>query len=120
MAIWICIFFPLFIVLFAQYQTKKRMRQKHILKEIRAHREHRKKVDLNMSEVVKRFVGKECIITTMNETVTGVVEAAEEKWIVISPVGKNTTGTEIVSMDYIIRIREYPRNKNGKKKAIVG
>ena len=81
---------------------------------------HRKKGDLDMSEVVKRFIGKECVITTMNETLTGVLEAVEDSWIVISPVGKNTTGTEIISMNYISHIREFPKNKSGKRKLIVG
>lgn len=26
---------------------------------------------------------------------------------------------EVLNLDFVIRIREYPRNKNGKKKAIV-
>ena len=27
--------------------------------------------------------------------------------------------TEAINLDFVIRIREYPRNKNGKKKSVV-
>ena len=72
-----------------------------------------------MSEIVKNFIGKECIITTMNESVTGVIKAVEDNWIVVLPAGNNIIGTEIIKIDYVSRIREYPKNKNGKKRIVV-
>ena len=114
-AIWIYVFLPLFLVLFTLYQTNKKKKQLSALKIIKT---HKRKGGFNMSETVKRFVGKECIITTMNETVTGVIESVEDNWIVVA-TGKNATNTEIISIDYISRLREYPRTKNGNKKMIV-
>ena len=34
-------------------------------------------------------------------------------------IEKTTGETEIVNLDFVTRIREYPRKKNGKKKSIV-
>ena len=34
-------------------------------------------------------------------------------------IEKTTGETEIVNLDFVTRIREYPRKKNGKKKNIV-
>ena len=115
-AIWICIFLPLFIIFFTEHQAKKRIKQTQILKKIKI---HRKKGDTNMSEVVKRFIGKKCIIKTMNESVTGVIEAIEDNWIVVLPAQKNIIGTEVICIDYISRIQEYPKDRNGKEKTIV-
>ena len=71
-----------------------------------------------MSEMIQNFIGKECIITTMNASVTGKIESAEGGWIKIRALDKNAN-TEIINVDYIIRIQEYPRNKNGKRKAAI-
>ena len=91
------------------------MRQQLVLNTIKM---RKKKGNFNMSEVIKRFVGKKCIITTMNEIVTGVIDAVEDNCIIVSPTG-NVVGTEIISIDYISRVREYPKNKNGKEKSII-
>lgn len=34
-------------------------------------------------------------------------------------IEKKTGETEIINLDFVTRIREYPRKKNGKKKSIV-
>ena len=62
-SVWMCIFLPMFIVFFMQQQAKKRMKHCYILEIIK---HHKKRGDFNMSEIVKNFIGKECIITTMN------------------------------------------------------
>jgi len=72
-----------------------------------------------MNELIKKFIGKECIITTMNESVTGIVESVEDNWIEVSPIKKNKIGSEIISLDYISRIREYPTSENGKRRIFV-
>ena len=72
-----------------------------------------------MSAALKRFIGKDCIITTMNSSITGTVESLEDNWLSIRQ--KSNLGDEgnLVNVDYISQIREYPRNKKGKRKAIV-
>lgn len=103
-------------MLLTQYQTQKREKQRHILKAIKV---HKRKGGIDMSEIIKRFIGKECFITTMNENVMGMVETVEDNWVIVSSIGNKTGGIEIINIDYISRIREYPKNKKGKKKAIV-
>ncbi|MGN0586503.1 MAG: DUF6897 domain-containing protein [Oscillospiraceae bacterium] len=71
-----------------------------------------------MYEIIKRFIGKECIVYMMTgETsqVHGTIKDVQENWVSID----TGFGDDVVNIDYITRVREYPRNKNGKKKAIV-
>ena len=84
--------------------------QKLILKKIAKKKEGIEK----MNELIKDFIGKECIVYTFQSQVTGIIEKVEDNWISI----KKDDNTEIVNIEYINRIREYPRKKNGKKKAI--
>lgn len=69
-----------------------------------------------MTDLVKNYVGRECLIYTMNSQLAGVIKEVDGSWITVD----NGKDLEAVNLDYVIRIREYPRNKNGKKKAIVG
>lgn len=70
-----------------------------------------------MNELIQKFIGKECIIYTMNSesgNISGTVNELKDGWLVIS----NETGEEIVNVEYVVRIREYPRDKKGRKKAV--
>lgn len=67
------------------------------------------------NEVIKKFIGKDCIITTFQTQINGVIESIEDNWVILRVGDK----TEIVNIDYISRIREYPLKKNGKKKLII-
>ena len=72
-----------------------------------------------MTELVKKFIGKECIIYTMNssaEQISGTIGEIDGEWITVENLNG---GQEIVNLEYVTRIREYPRNKNGKKKSVV-
>ena len=60
-----------------------------------------------MKELAKRFVGEECIVYTITSYDGGIV------------IEKKTGEKEIINLDFVARIREYPRNKNGKKKGII-
>lgn len=110
--IWI----SLFLLFLLYYQAEKRKKQRHIIKKIKI---HKKKGSVYMNEVIEKFIGKECIITTMSETVIGAVESVDDNWIVITAMGNTTGAKEIINIDYIMRIREYPKKKNGKKKIII-
>lgn len=68
-----------------------------------------------MTELIKSLINKECLIYTLNGTFNGVITDVKSGGISIS----NGNNIEIVNIDYIIRIREYPKNKNGKKKSFV-
>ncbi len=69
-----------------------------------------------MYELAQKFIGKECLIYTFNSSqLTGVIKEVNEGAILI----ENEDNLEAVNFDFIVRIREYPRKKNGKKKSVV-
>ena len=74
---------------------------------------------IQMTELVKKFIGKEVIIYTMNssaEQISGTIGEISGDWITVENMNG---GQEIINLEYVTRIREYPRNKNGKKKSII-
>lgn len=68
-----------------------------------------------MYELAQSFIGKECIVYTFNSQLTGTIRQVNEGGILLEKSGEQ----EAVNFDFIVRIREYPRNKNGKKKSVV-
>lgn len=72
-----------------------------------------------MKELAKRFIGKECVIYTVTSndgSVQGAIKEIDDGGMVIE---KKTGELEIVNLDFVTRIREYPRKKNGRKKGVV-
>ena len=109
-AIWIAIFLPIWISIIVTLNNKKEL-QKSIIYKLKKKREGQRM----SNEVIKNFIGKDCIITTFQTQITGVLESIEENWVILR-VGERV---EIVNIDYISRIREHPLKKNGKKKMII-
>ena len=70
-----------------------------------------------MKELAKKFIDKECVISYFDGShqYEGVIKEVTDGAILVEKDGK----IEVLNLDFVIRIREYPRNKNGKKKAIV-
>ena len=69
-----------------------------------------------MSEFAKKFINKECIIYTFSgNQLTGTVTEVSDGALML----ENKGVLEAVNLDFIVRIREYPKNKNGKKKSVV-
>ena len=76
---------------------------RHILNQKKQNKENSE-----MKELAKRFIGEECIIYTITSNDgSGMV------------IEKKTGELEIINLDFVTRIRQYPRKKNGKKKDIV-
>lgn len=70
-----------------------------------------------MVELAKRFIDKECVIYAFdsNHQFIGTVREVTDGAILLEKDGK----TEAINLDFVIRIREFPRKKNGKKKTII-
>ena len=70
-----------------------------------------------MKELAKRFIGKECLIYSFDggRQFEGIIKEVDENAMLIEKNGE----LEAINLDFVIRIREYPKNKNGKKKSIV-
>jgi hypothetical protein len=109
--IWVCVFLPLILFIF---DNRKKGLQQTIINTIR-----KKKGTKIMDNAIKAFIGKECIIYTISSQVAGVIESVDDGWVTVRPANKENAAPEIVNTDYISHIREYPRKKNGKKKAFV-
>lgn len=104
------IFLILFVILISNREkAKKAFVKKAILSKNHKEKEY-------MLELAKTFIGKECMVYTLNsEQLTGVIKEVSEGAILI----EKNENRQIVNLDYIIRIREYPRDKKGKKKSVI-
>ena len=72
---------------------------------------------MEVIELAKRFIGKDCIIYAFdsNHQFEGVIKEVSDGAILIEKEEK----LEAINLDFVIRIREYPRNKKGEKKSLV-
>lgn len=70
-----------------------------------------------MKELAVRFIDKDCVIYAFDSShqYTGVIKEVTDGAILVEKEGK----LEAINLDFVIRIREYPKNKNGKKKSVV-
>ena len=101
----------LFIILYIMFRNQKAVIARKIIKN-RKTEEKRK-----MIELAKRFIGKECIVSAFdsNHQFVGFIKEVTDGAVLIEKDGQ----LEAINLDFVIRIREYPRNKKGKKKSIV-
>ena len=70
-----------------------------------------------MKEFAERLIGKECIIYLFDGShqYQGTIKEVSEGAILVENEGKS----EVLNLDFVMRIREYPKNKSGKKKTVV-
>lgn len=85
-----------------------------------AHHIRKKREEIAAMEMLaKQFIGKECIIYTITSndgSVQGTIkEVSADGMLIEDPFGQ----IQAINLEYVTRIREYPRNKKGKKKAFV-
>jgi len=89
--------------------------QQAIIKKFIKNKRKKRMERVEMVELAKRFVGKECIIYTFNSQINGTIKEVSDGAILLDNKGTE----EAVNVDFIIRIREYPTKKNGKKKSVI-
>jgi hypothetical protein len=101
----------LFIILYILYCNRRSVVARQTVK--------KRKVggNIEMKELAKRFIDKECVISSFdgNHQYEGVIKEVTDGAILVEKDEK----IEAINLDFVIRIREYPRKKNGKKKTIV-
>ena len=99
------------IIILLLLQRKKVQRMIHVL---RIKRKKRGIVD--MSHIIEKFIGKDCLINLgSGSTADGIVKSVADGWVELEGKDGNM---QAVNVDYISRIREYPKNKNGKRKTV--
>ena len=65
-----------------------------------------------MLELAKRFIDKDVIITTLNDTTVGKITEICDGGIMVEEKGR----IEAVNVDFIISIKEYPVDSKGKRR----
>ena len=70
-----------------------------------------------MKELAERFIDKDCVIYSFDSShqFEGVIKEVTDGAILVEKDGK----LEALNLDFVIRIREYPLNKKGKKVSVV-
>ena len=92
-------------------QRRRLAAVRHILNQKKQNKENRE-----MKELAKRFIGEACIIYTItsnDDSVRGVIKEIDDGGMVIE---KKSGELEIINLDFVTRIRQYPKKKNGKKR----
>ncbi len=66
-----------------------------------------------MKELAVRFIDKECLVSSFDggRQYEGIIKEVTDGAILIEKDGK----IEAINLDFVMRIREYPKNKKGKK-----
>ena len=70
-----------------------------------------------MKELAERFIGKECVISSFDggRQYDGIIKEVTDGAILIEKEGN----AQVINLDFVSRIREYPRKANGKKKSVI-
>lgn len=105
------IFLCIFIILYIAFRTRKLAVARRMIKK------RKTEVRTDMISLAKQFIGKECLLYSFdgNHQYQGVIQEVSDSAVLVEKDGK----LEAINLEYVIRIREYPKNKKGKKKSIV-
>ncbi len=69
-----------------------------------------------MQTLAQRFIGKDVLLNTVGSgSCDGIVKEVVDNAVVLEKNGEQT----VVNLDYVIRMREYPKNKKGKRKSVI-
>lgn len=103
--------FMLFIILFILLRNRRFA----VINKVIKNRKTEGKTD--MIELAKRFIGKECLVYAFDGShqFEGVIREVSDGAILL----EKGEQIEAINLDFVIRIREYPKNKKGKKKSVV-
>lgn len=72
-----------------------------------------------MRELAEQFIGKECIIYTVTSgegALQGTIKEVRDGGMIVE---SRSGELQAVNLDFVTRIREFPKRKNGKKKPLV-
>ena len=104
---WSTVFLLLMLAIMQRQRRKTVAAVRRVKKNRKGH--------IAMLEMLERFVGKECVIYALESQINGTIRELRDGWIIV----ENNKGTEALNVEFVTRIREYPRKKNGKKAMVV-
>ena len=105
----------LFVVVFLP-QVRARKRNAAVAYRVRR---KGKKETKAMEALAKQFIGQECVIYTITSndgSVQGTIKEVSGGGLLIEDAQGQL---QAVNLEYVTRIREYPRTKKGKKKSVI-
>lgn len=106
------IYFILLIMVFLIYLPRKK-RKKYVAKNRMINKNEKERAILK--ELMQSFVGKDVFVKLLEGNADGIVKEVTDGGMVL----ENKNGLQILNLDYIIKIREYPY-KNGKRATLWG
>ena len=108
-------YYILFIVFFVLLFIVMRRNKLAVVKRIIKNRKSEDKI--KMVELAKKFIGKDCLIYSFdsNRQFSGIIKEVTDGALLVEKEGE----IEAINLDFVIRIREYPKNKKGKKKSVI-
>lgn len=107
-AFWIAIIIIFFIIM-TQEKEKNVLLHRILLRK-------KGREEDSVKELAKAFIDKDTILYLFNGTqLSGVVKNVTDGALLFESSGI----TEAVSLDFVMRIREHPKDKHGKKKSVV-
>lgn len=96
--LFVAIYLPLFVAFFLILSQQNRIKKLAILKN------RKRKGLINMTnEIIKKYIGKNCIISTgsFGTTVNGKIIEVNENWIEV----QTKKGSELINADYIQSVK---------------
>ena len=106
-------FLPIIFLILVVFITK---RKRKIIIAKKVNKKRIAEENLKLVEFDKKFINKECLIYPFEgNQIVGTIKEVNDSAILV----EKADSLEAVNLDYVIRIREYPVNKNGKKKSII-
>ena len=111
------VYFLLFIALLLIYLPKKKRRRyvaNRILVKNRIRNREGEEGNF-MRELAERFIGKDVYINLLDGRADGVIKEVTDNGIML----ENKNGMQVVNLDYVVKLREYPHNKKGKRSTIM-
>ena len=79
-----------------------------------------RKENPEMEELAKTMIGQECIVDVVAQSsgAHGTIVAVESGALLLRDLTPQQN-EQIINLQYVTRIRAYPRNKQGKRKSVV-
>ena len=113
-AIFCCAYLPLITLILS---GRKRRKSLIIIKKIKKFKIKRAKGEKSeMLELAKRFIDKDCIIYSFDGSQQyGTIKEVTDNAILIEEKEELIA----VNLEFVSKIKEFPKNKNGKRKSVV-
>ena len=111
--IYCCSFIPLLIIVLL---TSKKRKNFIMLKIIKKSRLKKSKGEASkMLELAKRFIDKDCIIVFYDGTnASGIIKEVTDNAMLVEEKGELIA----INLEFVAKIKEFPKNKNGKRKSV--